>query len=64
MTSAERSSILTLLDRSSELNEAARQALETEIGGLRSQVDQSAEETRQAKEIAKYVQLLPHFVQS
>jgi hypothetical protein len=64
MTSAERASVVTLLDKSAELDEAARQALETEIGGLRSQVDQSAEETRQAKEIAKYVQLLPCVVQS
>jgi len=46
---------LALLDKSSEQNEAAREALEAEIGGLRDQVDRSAEETKQALYIAKYV---------
>lgn len=55
MNSAERTSVLTLLDKSSEQDEAAREALESEIGGLREQVDKSAEETRQALNIAKYV---------
>jgi hypothetical protein len=51
----ERTSVLALLDKSSEQNEAAREALESEIGGLRDQVDRSAEETKQALNIAKYV---------
>jgi hypothetical protein len=51
----ERTSVLALLDKSSEQNEAAREALESEIGGLREQVDKSAEETKQALNIAKYV---------
>jgi len=55
MSSAERTSVLTLLDKSSEQNEAARQALDSEIGGLRNQVDRSAEETRQALGIARWV---------
>jgi hypothetical protein len=55
MDRAERTSVLALLDKSSEQNEAAREALESEIGGLRNQVDKSAEETRQALNIAKYV---------
>jgi hypothetical protein len=46
---------LTLLDKSSEQNEAARQALESEIGGLRDQVDKSAEETKRAMDIARCV---------
>jgi hypothetical protein len=46
---------LALLDKSSEQNEAAREALESEIGGLRDLVDKSAEETKQALNIAKYV---------
>jgi hypothetical protein len=52
----ERTSVLALLDKSSEQNEAAREALESEIGGLRDQVDGSAEETKQALNIAKHVQ--------
>jgi len=55
MSSAERTSVLTLLDKSSEQNEAAREALESEIRGLRDQVDRSAEETRQALGIARWV---------
>jgi hypothetical protein len=51
----ERTFVMTLLDKSSEQNEAAREALESEIGGLRDQVDKSAEETKQALNIAKYV---------
>ena len=51
--SAERTSVLTLLDKASEQNEAAREALESEIGGLRDQCDKSAEETREALNIAK-----------
>lgn len=51
---AERTSVLALLDKSSDQNEAAREALESEIGGLRAQVDKSAEETKQALNIAKY----------
>jgi len=47
--------VLALLDKSSEHNEAAREALESEIGGLRAQVDKSAAETKQALDIAKYV---------
>jgi len=46
--------VLALLDKSSDQNEAAREALESEIGGLRAQVDKSAEETKQALNIAKY----------
>lgn len=57
----ERTSVLALLDKSSEQNEAAREALESEIGGLRDQVDRSAEETKQALNIAKYDH---HFVYS
>lgn len=53
MNSAERTSVLALLDKSSELNEAAREALESEIGGLRDQVDKSAEETKKALNIAR-----------
>jgi len=56
MGRTERTSVLTLLDKSSEHNEAAREALESEIGGLRDQVDTSAEETKRAMDIAKYVQ--------
>lgn len=52
---AERTSISALLDKSSEQIEAARGALEFEVGGLRDQVDKSAEETRQALGIARYV---------
>jgi hypothetical protein len=59
---AERTSVLTLLDKSSEQNEAAREALESEIGGLREQVDKSAEETKQALNIAKYVHRFVCFV--
>jgi hypothetical protein len=55
MGSTERTSVLTLLDKSSEQNEAARQALESEIGGLRDQVDKSAEETKRAMDIARCV---------
>ena len=58
MGRTERTSVLTLLDKSSEQNEAAREALESEIGGLRDQVDTSAVETKRAMNIAKYVQYL------
>jgi hypothetical protein len=44
---------LTLLDKSSEQQEAARLALEDEIAGLRSQVDKSAGDSQQANDIAK-----------
>jgi hypothetical protein len=44
--------VLTLLDKSAEQHQAARQALEDEIAGLKDTVDESAEESRKANEIA------------
>jgi hypothetical protein len=48
----DRTSVLTLLDKSAEQHQAARQALEDEIAGLKDTVDESAEESRKANEIA------------
>lgn len=48
----DRTSVLTLLDKSAEQHQAARQALEDEIAGLKDTVDESAGESRKANEIA------------
>lgn len=52
--SAERTSIMTLIDKSTEQHETARKLLEDQVSGLRAQVDTSADETRRANEIAEY----------
>lgn len=52
--SAERTSIMTLVEKSTEQHESARKLLEDQVSGLRAQVDTSAEETKRAYEIAEY----------
>jgi hypothetical protein len=46
---------MTLVEESTKQHETARKMLEDQVGGLRAQVDASAEESRRANEIAEYV---------